>query len=215
MELCHGHSWIPNSSSLSSNSSATIVMADGPGGASTAVLVYLQRVATGVTVVYKRSYTTVTPVATRWRYTSTAVDAPPGPSAITIVADELLLRLLLLGIQLWPWHSSAAPPVEAAWIANNVGVCVCVVVRVGDAVVVAVAILTTAVACTFEPLWSGTDLGHMPESSAPLALVHAAHRRVGRGWRFLLVPPSSVGTTIKWPSDPPFGLCMMRGTVRL
>ena len=82
------------------------------------------------------------------------------------------------------------------------GVCV---VLVDDAVVVAVAMLTTAIAYTFEPLWSGTDLGHMPESSAPLALVHAAHRRVGRGWRFLLVPPSSVRTTIKWPPDPTFG----------
>ena len=161
-------------------------------------------------------YTTVTPVATRWRYTSTAVDAPPDPSAITVVADELLLRLLLLGILLWSWHSSAAPPVEVTWIANDVDMCVCVVIRVGDdAVVVAVAILTTTVACTFEPLLSGTDLGHMPESSVPLALVHAAHRRVGRGWRFLLVPLSSVRTTIKWPSDPPFGRCMMRGTVRL
>ena len=67
----------------------------------------------------------------------TAVDAPPDPSAITVVADELLLRLLLLGILLWPWHSSAPPPVEATWIANDVGMCVCVVVRVGEAVVAA------------------------------------------------------------------------------
>ena len=37
--LCHAHSRIPNSSSLSSNSSATTMMADGSGGASTAVLV--------------------------------------------------------------------------------------------------------------------------------------------------------------------------------
>ena len=87
------------------------------------------------------------------------------------------MLLLLPG----PRHISAAVPVEATWIANDDGMCVCVVVLVGDAVVVAVAILTTAVACTFEPLWSGTDLSHMPESSAPLALVHAAHRRVGRG----------------------------------
>ena len=131
---------------------------------------------------------------------------------------------------LWPWHSavphemllllpgsrhiSVAPPVEATWIVNDVGMCVCVVL-VGDAVVVAVAILTTAVAGTFEPLWSGTDLGHIPESSAPLALVHAVHRRVGRGWRFLLVPRSSVRTTIKCPPDPPFVRCMMRGMVRL
>ena len=76
------------------------------------------------------------------------------------------------------------------------GVCV---VLVGDTVVVAVVILTTVIACTFEPLWSGTDLGHMRESSAPLALVHAAHWRTGRGWRFLLVLPSSVRTTIKCP----------------
>ena len=75
------------------------------------------------------------------------------------------MLLLLPG----PRHISAAPPVEATWIANDVGMCLCVVL-VGDAVVVAVAILTTAVACTFEPLWSGTDLGHMPESSAPFAL---------------------------------------------
>ena len=73
------------------------------------------------------------------------------------------------------------------------GVCV---VLVGDAVVVAVAILTTTIVSTFKPLWSGTDLSHMPKSSAPLALVHAAHRRVGRGWRFLLVPPSSVRATM-------------------
>ena len=111
-------------------------------------------------------------------------------------------------------HISAALPVEATWIANDVGMCVYVVL-VGDAVVVAVAILTTAVACTFEPLWSGTDLGHMPESSAPLALAHATHRRVGRGWRFLPVPPCSVSTTIKWPPDPPFGRCMMNGMVML
>ena len=110
------------------------------------------------------------------------------------------MLLLLPG----PRHISAVPPVEATWIANDVGMCVCVVL-VGDAVVVAVAILTTAVACTFKPLWSGTDLGHMPESSAPLALVHAAHRKTGRGWRFLLVPPSSVKITIEWPPDPPFG----------
>ena len=55
--------------------------------------------------------------------------------------------------------------------------CLCVVL-VGDAVVVVVAILTTAVACTFESLWSGTDLGHIPESSASLALIHAAHASV-------------------------------------
>ena len=103
---------------------------------------------------------------------------------------------LLLGLLLWPWHSavdhellllllpgprhiSAAPPAEATWITNDAGMgvfVVCQVGLVGDAVVVAVAILTTTVACTFEPLWSGTDLGHMPESSAPLALIHAAHR---------------------------------------
>ena len=59
-ELCHGHSRIPNSTSLSSNSSATTVMADGSGGASTAVLVYLQRVATGVTVVYNNGTSVVT-----------------------------------------------------------------------------------------------------------------------------------------------------------
>ena len=77
---------------------------------------------------------------------------------------------------------------------------VCVLCQVGlvsDAIEVAVAILTTTIACTFEPLWSGTDLDNMPESSAPLALVHAAHRRVGRGWRLPLVPPSSVRITIK------------------
>ena len=120
------------------------------------------------------------------------------------------MLLLLPG----PRHISAAPPAEATWIANDVSMGVCVVL-VGDALVVAVAILTTAVACTFEPLWSGTDLGHMPESSASFVLVHAAYRRVGRGWRFLLVPPSSVRTTIKWPLDPPFGRYMMRGMVRL
>ena len=145
--------------------------------------------------------TAVTPVATGWKYTSTPVDDPPDLSAITVVADELLLRLLLLllllGLLLWPWHStvhygllllllpgtwhiSAAPPAEATWIANDLNMGVCVVL-VGDAVVVAVATLTTAIACTFKPLWSGTDLGHMPKSSAPLALVHAAHRRAGRG----------------------------------
>ena len=59
-ELCHGHIRTPNSSSLSSNPSATTVMADGPGGASTAVLVYLQRVATGVTVVYNNGTSVVT-----------------------------------------------------------------------------------------------------------------------------------------------------------
>ena len=64
-ELCHGHSRIPNSripnsSSLSSNSSATTVMADGSGGASTAVLVYLQRVETGVMVVYNNGTSVVT-----------------------------------------------------------------------------------------------------------------------------------------------------------
>ena len=124
----------------------------------------------------------VTPVATGWKYTGTPVDAPPDPSAITVVADELLLRLLrvllLLGLLLWPWHSavhygllllllpggwhiSAAPPAKATWIANDLSMSVCVVL-VGDAVVVAVAILTTAVASTFKPLWSGTDLSHCP-----------------------------------------------------
>ena len=92
-----------------------------------------------------------TAVTTRWRYASTPVDAPPDPSAITVVADELLLRVLplrlLLGLLLWPWHSavhyellllllsgpwhiSACPPAEATWIANDVGMGVCVVVVV-------------------------------------------------------------------------------------
>ena len=143
--------------------------------------------------------------------------------------------LLLIGPLLWPWHSavdqellllllpelrhiSAAPPAEATWITNDVVMGVFVVCQVGfvsDAVVVAVAILTTTIACTFEPLWSCTDLGHMPESSAPFALVHAAHWRIRRGWRLLLVPPSSVRTRIKWPPDPPFGRCVMRGMMRL
>ena len=169
----------------------------------TAAVATTRSIARAVTIDVPLLSTTVTPVATRWRYTSNAVDTPPDPSAITVVADELLLRLLLLGLLLgpllWPWHSavdqellllllpeprhiSAAPPAEATWITNDVVMGVFVVCQVGlvsDAVVVAVAILTTTIACTFVPLWSCTDLGHMPESSAPFALVHAAHWRIG------------------------------------
>ena len=58
-EICHDPG-INNNSSLSSNSSATTVMADGSGGASTGVLVYLHLVATGVTAVDNNGTSVVT-----------------------------------------------------------------------------------------------------------------------------------------------------------
>ena len=65
--LCHGHSSSPSSSlssrSRSSNSSATTVMADGSGRASTAVLVYLHLVVTGVTMVDNSGTSVVTALA--------------------------------------------------------------------------------------------------------------------------------------------------------
>ena len=65
--IIHGHSSSSssnlNNSSLSSNSSATTVMADGSGGASTAVLVYLHLVTTGVTVVDNSGTSVVTALA--------------------------------------------------------------------------------------------------------------------------------------------------------
>ena len=67
----------------------------------TAAVATTRAIARAVTTDVPLLSTTVTPVATRWSYTSTAVDAPPDPSAIIVVADELLLRLLLLGILLW------------------------------------------------------------------------------------------------------------------
>ena len=119
------------------------------------------------------------------------------------------LLLLRLDILLWPCHGVVHHEVLLLLPGPRH------LVPIGDTVQVAMTILTTADACTFETLWSGTDLGRMTESSAPFTLVHAAHRRVGWGWRFPLVPPGSVRTTVKWPPDPPFWRYMMRGMVVL
>ena len=49
------------------------------------------------------------------------------------------------------------------------GVCVvCQVGLVSDAVVVAVAILTTTITCTFQPLWSGKDFGRLHWYTLPI-----------------------------------------------
>ena len=128
---------------------------------------------------------------------------------------------LLPGLLLWPWHSvvhyelllwllpgprhiSAASPAEATWIANDVDMGVCVVL-IGDAFMVAVAILTTAILCTFEPLWNGTDLGHKPESSAPLALVLPIGELGGGGdsswYHPVALEPQSNGPPIPYLGD--------------
>ena len=90
-ELCHGHSRIPNSSSLSSNSSATTVMADGSGGASTAVLVYLHRVARGVTVAYNNGTSVVTAQVMAMVVATAAV-----ATATTVTVGSILVTAALL-----------------------------------------------------------------------------------------------------------------------
>ena len=88
--LCHGHSSSPssslNSSSLSSNASATTVMADGSGGTSTAVLVYLHLVATGVTVVDNRGTSVVTALAMALVVATAAV-----VTATTVIVGSVLV----------------------------------------------------------------------------------------------------------------------------
>ena len=60
------------------------------------------------------------------------------------------------------------------------------------------AILATGVADPFESRRCPADPGHVTLSPAPFTV---GPRAVGRGWRFLLGPPSGVGTAVKWPPE--------------
>ena len=69
---------------------------------------------------------------------------------------------------------------------------------VSNAVTHPMAVLATDAANPFESRRCPTDLGHVALSPAPFTVGHQA---VGRGRRFLLRPPSGVGTTVKWPPE--------------
>ena len=69
---------------------------------------------------------------------------------------------------------------------------------VSNAVTHPMAVLATGVADPFESRRCPTDPGHVALSPAPFTV---GPRAVGRGRRFLLGPPSGVGTTIEWPPE--------------
>ena len=60
------------------------------------------------------------------------------------------------------------------------------------------AVLATGVADPFESRRCPADPGHVALSRAPFTV---GPRAVGRGRRFLLGPPSGVGTAIEWPPE--------------
>ena len=69
---------------------------------------------------------------------------------------------------------------------------------VSNAVTHPMAVLATSVADPFESRRCPTDPGHVALSPASFTV---GLRAVGRGRRFLLGPPSGVGTTIEWPPE--------------
>ena len=69
---------------------------------------------------------------------------------------------------------------------------------VSNAVTHPMAVLATGVADPFESRRYPADPGHMALSPAPFTV---GHRAVGRGRRFLLRPPSGVGTAVEWPPE--------------
>ena len=66
---------------------------------------------------------------------------------------------------------------------------------VSNAVTHPMAVLATGAAGPFESQRCPADPGHVALSPAPFTV---GHRAVGRGWRFLLGPPSGVGTAVEW-----------------
>ena len=91
--LCHCYSSSPssspNSSSVSSSSSATTVITDGSGGASTAVLVYLHLVPTGVTMMDNSGTSVVTTLAMALVLaTAVVVNGDNGDSAVDNGGDD-------------------------------------------------------------------------------------------------------------------------------
>ena len=69
---------------------------------------------------------------------------------------------------------------------------------VSNAVTHPMAVLTTGVADPFKLRRCPADPGHVALSPAPFTV---GPRAVGRGRRFLLGPPSDVGTAVKWPPE--------------
>ena len=69
---------------------------------------------------------------------------------------------------------------------------------VSNAVTHPMAVLATGVADLFESRRRPADPGNVALSPAPFTL---GHRAVGRGRRFLLGPPSGVGTVVEWPPE--------------
>ena len=69
---------------------------------------------------------------------------------------------------------------------------------VSNAAMHPMAVLATGVADPFESRRCPADPGHVALSPAPFTV---GHRAVGRGRRFLLRPPSGVGTAVEWPPE--------------
>ena len=69
---------------------------------------------------------------------------------------------------------------------------------VSNAVTYPMAILATGAADSFESRRCPADPVHVALSPAPFIV---GHRVVGRGRRFLLRPPSGVGTAVEWPPE--------------
>ena len=69
---------------------------------------------------------------------------------------------------------------------------------VSNAVTHPMAVLATGVADPFESRRCPADPGHVALSPAPFTV---GPRAVGGGRRFLLGPPSGVGTAVEWPPE--------------
>ena len=69
---------------------------------------------------------------------------------------------------------------------------------VSNAITHPMAVLATGVADPFESRRCPADPGHVAFSPAPFTV---GPRAVGRGRRFLLGPPSGVGTAVEWPPE--------------
>ena len=69
---------------------------------------------------------------------------------------------------------------------------------VSNAVTHPMAVLATGAAGPFESRRCPEDPGHVALSPVPFTV---GHRAVGRGRRFLLGPPSGVGTAVEWPPE--------------
>ena len=67
-----------------------------------------------------------------------------------------------------------------------------------NAVTHPMAVLATGAASPFKSQRCPAGPGHVALSPAPFTV---GHRAVGRGRRFLLGPPSGVGTAVEWPPE--------------